>query len=216
MDRSLPGSSVHGILQARILQWVAVCSLLQGIFLIQRSGMDLPHCRQIPYHLSHQEIPVGMGFDFIMISPRLLSCCSFSFFSGRGVSLFGGFQHPPANGWSTASCDFGTLSGEDEHTSFYSSIVNQSPIFLNLAILAVILQKSSIPPCWIVSLSPVFNHITESNFTSHPFIISVLNLVSSEDLLNFISSAVKLILCWFSVFILSPVHIQSPLIWQSY
>ena len=26
MDRSLPGSSVHGISQARILQWVAVSS----------------------------------------------------------------------------------------------------------------------------------------------------------------------------------------------
>ena len=26
MDRSLPGSSVHGILQARILDWVAVPS----------------------------------------------------------------------------------------------------------------------------------------------------------------------------------------------
>ena len=24
MDRSLPGSSVHGILQARILEWVAI------------------------------------------------------------------------------------------------------------------------------------------------------------------------------------------------
>ena len=25
MDRSLPGSSVHGILQARIMEWVAIC-----------------------------------------------------------------------------------------------------------------------------------------------------------------------------------------------
>ena len=35
MDCSPPGSSVHGILQARILEWVAV-SLLQGTFLTQR------------------------------------------------------------------------------------------------------------------------------------------------------------------------------------
>ena len=27
MDHSLPGSSIHGILQARILEWVAMCSL---------------------------------------------------------------------------------------------------------------------------------------------------------------------------------------------
>ena len=32
VDCSLPGSSVHGILQARTLGWVASHSLLQGIF----------------------------------------------------------------------------------------------------------------------------------------------------------------------------------------
>ena len=36
MDCSLPGSSIHGILQARILEWVS-CSLSRGIFLIQGS-----------------------------------------------------------------------------------------------------------------------------------------------------------------------------------
>ena len=39
MDCSLPGSSVHGISQARILQWV-FHFLLQGIFLTQ--GLNLP------------------------------------------------------------------------------------------------------------------------------------------------------------------------------
>ena len=37
-DCSLPGSSVHGILQARILEWVVVFPL-QGIFLIQGSNL---------------------------------------------------------------------------------------------------------------------------------------------------------------------------------
>ena len=32
MDHSLPGSSVRGIFQARILEWVACHALLQGIF----------------------------------------------------------------------------------------------------------------------------------------------------------------------------------------
>ena len=40
LDSSLPGSSVHGILQARILEWVAV-SLLQNIFLIQELKLHL-------------------------------------------------------------------------------------------------------------------------------------------------------------------------------
>ena len=35
-----PGSSVHGILQARILEWVA-CTLLQGIFPTQGSNSHL-------------------------------------------------------------------------------------------------------------------------------------------------------------------------------
>ena len=58
MDCSPPGSSVHGILQAIILEWVAithyneVTSLFQGIFPPQRSNLGLLHCRQL-YHLSH-------------------------------------------------------------------------------------------------------------------------------------------------------------------
>ena len=52
-DCSSPGSSVHGILQARILKW-GCHSLLQGIFLTQRLNPGLLLCRQILYHLSHQ------------------------------------------------------------------------------------------------------------------------------------------------------------------
>ena len=56
MDCSLPGSSVQGIIQARILEWVAIF-LLQGIFLTQRSNPDILHCMQIFYLLSHQGNP---------------------------------------------------------------------------------------------------------------------------------------------------------------
>ena len=65
-----PGSSVHGILQAGILEWPArfLCPwdspgrntgvgchfLLQRIFPAQRSKPGLLHCRRILYHLSHQ------------------------------------------------------------------------------------------------------------------------------------------------------------------
>ena len=54
MDCTLPGSSVYGIFQARILEWVANF-LLQGIFLSQGLNLGLLHYRQILYHLSHQE-----------------------------------------------------------------------------------------------------------------------------------------------------------------
>ena len=39
MDCSLPGSSVHEIFQARILEWVAMY-FLQGIFLTQESNPE--------------------------------------------------------------------------------------------------------------------------------------------------------------------------------
>ena len=43
---SLPGSFVHGIIQASILEWVAISSI-QEIFPIQGLNWDLLHCRGI-------------------------------------------------------------------------------------------------------------------------------------------------------------------------
>ena len=53
MDYSPPGSPVHWILQARILEWVAI-SFSRGTFLTQGSNPGLPHCRQTLYSLKHQ------------------------------------------------------------------------------------------------------------------------------------------------------------------
>ena len=53
MDCSPLGSSVHGITQAKILEWVAYF-LLQGIFPTQGSNPGLLHCRQTLYRLSYQ------------------------------------------------------------------------------------------------------------------------------------------------------------------
>ena len=52
VDCSPPGSSVHGILQARTLE----CSFLRGIFPTQASNLGLLHCRQILYRMSHKEV----------------------------------------------------------------------------------------------------------------------------------------------------------------
>ena len=57
MDCSLPGSSVHGILQARILEWIAI-PFFKGIFPTRGSNLDLLHCRQILYCLNHQGSPI--------------------------------------------------------------------------------------------------------------------------------------------------------------
>ena len=56
MDCSPPGSSVYGILQARILEWVF--HLFQGIFPIQGSNPGLLHCRWVLYCLSYQGSPL--------------------------------------------------------------------------------------------------------------------------------------------------------------
>ena len=53
---SPPDSSVHGNLQARILEWVATYSLLQGIFLTQGWNPGLLHCRQSISHLSQRTL----------------------------------------------------------------------------------------------------------------------------------------------------------------
>ena len=75
MDWSPPGSSVHGILQTRILE-KGSCSLLQGIFPIQESNPGLLHCRQILYCLSHQGKYAriySFFFSYIFISWRLIT-----------------------------------------------------------------------------------------------------------------------------------------------
>ena len=55
VDCSPPGSSVHGDSPGKNTG-VACHALLQGIIPTQGSNPDLPHYRQILYHLSHQVV----------------------------------------------------------------------------------------------------------------------------------------------------------------
>ena len=57
MDCSPPGSSVHEIFQARILEILGCHFLLQGIFPTQGLNPGLLHCRQILYQLSYKGSP---------------------------------------------------------------------------------------------------------------------------------------------------------------
>ena len=69
--------------------------------------------------------PGGYGIWFYHdCAPPILACCGFFFAFGCGVSFFGRFQCPPVNGCSIASCNFYALEGGDEHTFFYSTILN--------------------------------------------------------------------------------------------
>ena len=60
--------TVHGILQARILEWIAFC-FSRGIHPTQGSNPGLLHCRWLLYQLSHKG------------SPRILEWVSFPFSS---------------------------------------------------------------------------------------------------------------------------------------
>ena len=51
-DCSLTGSSIHGIFQTRILEWVAI-SFSRRSSQPRDWTPGLPHCRQTLYHLSH-------------------------------------------------------------------------------------------------------------------------------------------------------------------
>ena len=68
---SPPGSSVHEILQARILEWVVSHSLLQRIFLTQGWNLGLLHCRWILHCLSHQGSPAKA----LTVKQKLPSFC---------------------------------------------------------------------------------------------------------------------------------------------
>ena len=76
MDCSPPGSSIYGVLQARILEWVAI-PFSRGILLSQGSNLGLLHCRQILYHLSYK----GSSLT------TMLSCSSLAPLGGGGLAL---------------------------------------------------------------------------------------------------------------------------------
>ena len=71
MDCSPPGSPVHGDSPGKNIG-VGGHALLQGIFLAQGSNSDLPHCRQILYHLSPQGSLVIYSFCCICNFPSKL------------------------------------------------------------------------------------------------------------------------------------------------
>ena len=64
VDCRPPDSSVLRILQARLLEWVAM-PFSWGIFLTQGSKLGLPCCRQILYHLSHQGSPLTATASYL-------------------------------------------------------------------------------------------------------------------------------------------------------
>ena len=76
--------TVHGILQARILEWIS-CSLLQGIFLIQGLNPDLPHCSLIIYQLNHQGCPRIASVQFSSVTQSCPTLCDPMNYTVHGI-----------------------------------------------------------------------------------------------------------------------------------
>ena len=72
MGSSLPGSSVHGISQARILEWVTHF-FLQGIFLTQGLKPSLLHWQEDSLPLSHLGSPVWLDVHQVPVPKRDIS-----------------------------------------------------------------------------------------------------------------------------------------------
>ena len=72
MDSTPTGSSVHGILQARILEWVSFLQkdpFLQGVFPTRGWNPGPLHYRQILYHLSYQgEVQIKSVVESVILS----------------------------------------------------------------------------------------------------------------------------------------------------
>ena len=82
---------------------------------------------------------------------------------GHGVSFFGKIQHTPVDFCSAAGCDFGVLTGEDECTSFYSSIKQCNPLYWSSIFQTVgcdPLESSKISLLDCVSFNMVTNSLT--------------------------------------------------------
>ena len=82
MDCNLLGSSVHGILQAGILEWVAISFSRgedQGIFLTPELIPSFLHCRQILYWLNY----VTVKYHLVPFSTILFIWAFFSFKQGK-------------------------------------------------------------------------------------------------------------------------------------
>ena len=71
MNCSPPGSSVQEILQARILEYIAIAI---PSFLTQRLNLGIQHWRQIHYWLSHPGSPVLLLFSHSVMSDSLWLC----------------------------------------------------------------------------------------------------------------------------------------------
>ena len=84
MDCSLPGSSVHGIFQARVLEWVAIAfsitmvqfSSIQLLSRVHLFGTQWTAAHQASLSITNsQSLPKPISIESVMPSNHLILCC---------------------------------------------------------------------------------------------------------------------------------------------
>ena len=92
VDCSPPGSSVHGISQARMLEWVTIF-FLQGIFPTQRLKLRLLHWQADSLPRSHYLITtISLGWKWKLVTQSCLTFCDPMDYSLPGSSVYGIIQ----------------------------------------------------------------------------------------------------------------------------
>ena len=78
MDCSLPGSSVHGIFQAKVLEWGAIAFSISNVYLYENITLFNIHAFYLYSVWLHWEIEVLEAFTwFLMLLPGILRLCWF-------------------------------------------------------------------------------------------------------------------------------------------
>ena len=83
MDCNPPGSSLYGIFQARILEWIAIFPSRESSWPKDRTCLlSLLHCRQILYHLRHWESKyLSLGHHVC----RIITCTVYNGMAESGI-----------------------------------------------------------------------------------------------------------------------------------
>ena len=107
MDYSLPDSSVHGILQARILEWAAMPSPRGSSLPRDQTCTTYISCidQQVLYHWHHLGSPPGYAYFWLPLPHQVLLSPS----SGKYWSDFFAFPRILSNG-TLSVCFFGLVS----------------------------------------------------------------------------------------------------------
>ena len=181
MDYSPPGSSVLGILQARILEYIAMPSSTE-IFLTQESNRGLLRCRWILSQLSYQGSPIlklEECFRYVMAIPCPGHGRDFqrSFKFGRLVYLFRMMHIAQSSYYMHSRC----------HLFF-------SPHFDECMILIAFVFYHCAQTVWVWGLNPILSSLFRSWFTG-----DFSPITTSKHLSLLISSihwAIFLLLWW--------------------